>query len=64
MTNITIIGGIRMITRFTLRNHPVMTTDTGTNNFSVIQWSNKGCPATGWHAVTGFASIRSIWMTT
>jgi len=60
MAGITIVGGIGMIARLTLRNRSIVTTDTATDHFVVIQRCNKRQPGIGRHPVAGVTIIRRI----
>ena len=52
-----------MVARFAGSNRAVMTTDTGTDDFIVIQRRNKRQPGIGWYHMAGVTIIRSIRMT-
>ena len=62
MAGVTIVGGIRMVAGFTLRNGVVVATDAGANYLVVIQRCNERRPVRWRHAMAGFTVIRGIGM--
>jgi hypothetical protein len=52
-----------MTARFTLRHHAIMTTDTTSNNFTVIQRGNERQPGIGRHAVARVTVVSGVGMT-
>ena len=62
MAGIAIVGGIGVITRFTLRDAAIMTTDTAANDLVMIQWGNKLRPVGGGYPMTGFTKVGGVGM--
>jgi hypothetical protein len=62
MTRIAIIRSRWMISRFTLRDDIIVTTDTGANHLVVIQRRNERRPVGGRHAMARFAVVGGIGM--
>jgi preprotein translocase subunit Sss1 len=64
VTGFAIIGGIGMVARFALRYRSIVTTETGANHFTMIQWCYEWQPAVWRHPMAGIAIVGGIGMIT